>query len=227
MPVQFSLTSAPRLTGQLTLADLDLALELNIPHAQAEADRVGMARDNTALYWRMVFALLSVHSNFEHTCAAWLDLKGGEVETRYPMATLTVLRRWRRIQYPLTKARFISDLWHGVHEGGQCYWPQGLDDTSYRDYLRVNTRGLAWAKGSFAVMLVKGSADVACIDTHMWRLFHGAPRREQIKGPEYLELESRVRVLAQRHGVSTSVAQHALWSGIRGTRDCLLPPEEG
>lgn len=223
MPVQLSLTSTPRLTGQLTLADLNLALELNIPHAQAEADRVGMATDNADLHWRMVFALLSVHSNFAATCSAWLDLKGGGVETRYPMATLAVLRRWPQIQYPLTKAQFISDLWHGVNKGGQCYWPQGLDDGAYRDYVRVNVRGLAWAKSSFAAMLVKGSADVACIDTHMWRLFKGEPARGQIRASDYLDCEQQVRVLAQRHGVSTSVAQHAMWDAMRGTESCLLP----
>ena len=228
MALQLSLlTGSPLLGKQPSPADLDLALELNLPHCQAEAQRVGPVENGADLYWRMAFAILSVHSNFHATCGAWQELRGlGDVvDPHYPVTVIPTLRRWNRIQYPVQKGKFLSLLWDAMFRDGECFWPQGLEDVEYRDYVRKGVKGLAWAKSSFATMLVKGEADVACVDTHMYRLFTGSPARGQIKGPEYLELESRVRVLAQRHGVSTSVAQHGLWDAMRGAHSPLLPDE--
>ena len=230
MALQLSLlTGSPLLAKSPSLADLDLALELNLPHCLAEAHRVGQAEGSEDLYWRMAFAILSVHSNFHATCGAWQELRGlgDEIDPHYPVTVISILRRWSRIQYPVQKAKFLSLLWDAMFQDGECFWPQGLGDVEYRDYVRQSVKGLAWAKSSFATMLVKGQADVACVDTHMYRLFKGQPARGQIKGPEYLDLEHRVRVLAQRHGVSTSVCQHALWDGMRGVQSCLIPTTTG
>lgn len=221
MPIQLSLTQSPLVVGQPTLNELDLVLEHNLPHAQAEAERVGQAESAPELFWRMAFAILSVHSNFGATCGAWQELRSLEVDCHYPMASLAVLKRWPRVQYPGQKAKFLARLWDAIWQEGECFWPDGLTDCAYRGYIRESVSGLAWAKSSFAVMLVNPGGrgvDVACIDTHMYRMFTGQPARGQIRGPEYLKLEGQVRGLAQRHGVSCSVAQHALWDGNERAR---------
>ena len=90
----------------------------------------------------------------------------------------------------------------------------------------VGVPGLALTKASFAVALLDPlRADVACIDTHMQRVYLGYRGFKSLKLREYLGVESKVRGVAQRHRVSTFVAQWAIWDHARGkvTTHAIFP----
>ena len=224
MPVQLSLDGTPKLIGKrVTRLDFDIVIEANKGHCQAEADRVGSYADLTDLYQRLGFAILSVNAPFDATCKAWEAFRQVEGWDRLAIRqAIATPGSDGVVSYQPTKARWLVELWSSMYQSGLDLRPCG-DDQTYRDYVRRSVTGLAWAKSSFGTMLVKGSADVACIDTHMYRVFTGKHASKVIRKAVYLELEGKVRRLAKRHGIKASVCQHAIWDAARGQRSVLLP----
>ena len=219
MPLQFTFDGGLALRTPVSQPDCDAVLESCLPQYREEAARLGCASTVDETVRRIAFAILSVHSNFNATVRAWQHLDGVSLAD-WP-AVYQTLRRTPLVQYPMVKTRALARLHAQVYDDGECLLPDG-DDLEYRDYMRRNVWGLAWSKASFAVMLVKGQADVCCIDTHMHRLFTGKVGKG-IGKRLYLDLEGRVRQLAERHEAPTSVVQHCLWDAMRGVRSPLLP----
>lgn len=223
MPVQLALDGAAKLHAPYRKADLDLACELNMQHCMQEAAKLAEPADARQLWLRLAFSITSVNSPFDATCQAWLALQDCEPWDRLAIRqALASAGCDGVVSYQPTKTRWLYQVWLDMEYNGVCYQPFG-SDPEYRDYLKASVCGLAWAKSSFAVMLIRGSADVACIDTHMHRILTGSRPGKQIGRGRYVELEGAVRKLAKRHRIPTSVAQHAVWDAARGVRSPLLP----
>lgn len=219
--IQLSLSGIPKLVDP-SEADCHIVLDGWKDYYIAEGQRVASQHDTIR---RIVFALLSVNAPFGATCQAYKAL--AEVDL---CDFWTVLARIKQaassdgvVNYPWTKAKWINELAFHAYVEGISFEPSVAEsDVEYREYL-MELKGLAYAKSSFAVMLVKGQADVACIDTHIYRLFTGKPAKISLSRKRYLPLEDKVRQLAQAHDIATSVAQHCLWDAMRGLRTELLP----
>lgn len=219
----------PKLDGSLvlvspvTLQDCNVVVDNSKGYYLHEGKRV----QDSNYHWLqgIVFALLSVHSPYHATVAAAQALQ--EVDIRDKYSVYYTLRNIKAhdgvVMYAGTKASWIGELVNSVYRKGVSFSPQGMEDMEYREYLRSNIKGLAYAKSSFATMCVKGIANVCCIDTHMHRLWTGKVQTRTLTPSVYLDMEARVRTIAQQHGVPCSVAQHCLWDSIRGERTRLMP----
>ena len=214
-----------RLISPVSVEDCDIVLS-TADYYLGEAERV---RDNCPKgqpIWPIVFALLSVNAPFGATCKAYEALRDEDTNLLDFWSVLQVVRSSHApdgvVSYPWTKSKWIQTFVDSFRHDGVDFRPF-VTDTDYRSYLQVNVKGLGLAKASFATMLVNGSADVACIDTHMYRLFEGKPAQTAVRAKTYLRLEESVRTMAYRHGLPTSVAQHCLWDAMRGIRTRLLP----
>ena len=220
--IQLSLDNVPKLISPISEADCHIVLDNFSPYYVQEGLK---AQEVFEPLRRITFALLSVNAPFDATCKAYTALK--DVDLLDFWTVLNTIRQARGndgvVSYAYTKAKWLHTLAFNAKVEGISYNPGKEGDAEYREYLRTNVKGLAWAKSSFAVMLVKGTADVACIDTHMHRLFTGNVAKTGIGKRKYLELENKVRSLALTHGIPTSVAQHCLWDSMRGIRSKLVP----
>ena len=223
MPIQLAFDGTVKLIKPFLVRDLHVVIDCNAGHCAEEAAKLAEPADAHALWLRLAFAVTSVNSPFDATCKAWLAMQDTD-PADWPAIrdALRVRGSDGVVSYQPTKTRWLTNIWYDMTRNGVSYWPD-LPDLQYRDYLRSSVTGLAWAKSSFAVMLVKGSADVACIDTHMHRILTGRIPGKQIRKELYVKLEQSVRRLAKRHGIPCSVAQHAIWDAARGVRSPLLP----
>jgi thermostable 8-oxoguanine DNA glycosylase len=78
--------------------------------------------------------------------------------------------------------------------------------------------GLGLAKASFAACLLYPlEADLACIDTHIQKVYLGFDRFRSLNHATYCAVEEQIRELAQRVGISTFLAQWLIWDFSRGT----------
>ena len=220
MPIQTTLSGAFQLRTPVSPVDVDMVLDAMLPPYLEEARRVGRAETQQEAVRRIGFAILSVHSDFDATVRCYNAVQQEDWSDRFGLTKS--IARHPLVQYPRQKAQALCRLWTMAFLDGEDLRPFG-DDLEYRERLRKTVWGLAWAKASFAVMLVKGQADVCCIDTHMHRLLTGQVARQQIGKRLYLELEQRVRLVATRREVPVSVVQHCLWDAMRGAQTSLLP----
>lgn len=183
------------------------------------------ANDGDAVYWRIVFALLSVHSPIHATFNAYRNLRIWSVrygrKPKFHQSIERVLRASKAddgaILYAPTKAWYIADFTRAWEFDPTPFTRNGDSDHEWRLRLWRNTRGLGIAKASFAVALCNPlTSDVCCIDTHIFALFTGAPARKGIKPVVYLAIEDTIRELAHKHGLGTFLVQWILWDAKRG-----------
>ena len=88
---------------------------------------------------------------------------------------------------------------------------------AHRLRLRHDVSGLGLCKASFASALLEPmTADVACIDTHMQKVYFGSRGFRTLSLDVYLGAEAKVRAVGERHEVSTFVAQWLIWDHVRG-----------
>ncbi len=175
-------------------------------------------------YWRIVFAILSVHSPIGATFAAYsrLRLWSARFERMPSVKRLASLIGTARASdgvclYPYQKATYVHDFDAAWRHDATTYTRNGDDDNVYRLRLWRNVRGLGLAKASFAVALTAPStSDVCCIDTHIFRILTGVRPHSSIRPSVYLHLENRVRCMARKAGISVFAAQWALWDAARG-----------
>lgn len=87
----------------------------------------------------------------------------------------------------------------------------------YRRRIRGSVEGLGFCKATYAACLLYPlEADVACLDTWMQRTYLGPGGFRALSADAYVELEGRVRRVGRRHGISTAIAQWAIWDWARG-----------
>ena len=184
------------------------------------------ADDQNVVYWRIVFAILSVHTHFSPNVKAYQMLRTRGFPTNPdPDKRVAILTRWlarvkadggQVIQFPGQKARYLDEF-NERWDADPCQFTRnGETSEEWRD--RIQTiRGLARTKASFAVCLAdpKGS-DVICIDRHMARLLTGAIPKSGLPKGIYTKCEDRIRSLAARRGATPFAVQWCLWDAMRG-----------
>lgn len=200
-------------------SQLDTAVEAGRTSALSEALRVGRTDSPDEVLWRISFAILSASERFEATCRAYVALKQRWLKTGWvPDFGCVALLQEAGLIYAQSKTAYLCRLWHERPAFSPALW-----DVDLRYSLQKRIWGLAWAKASFATMLIRGSAQVCCIDTHMYAVLTGEPARKGIPRKEYLYREGQISTLSVRHRLPTSVVQHAIWNVKRGVQSPLLP----
>jgi thermostable 8-oxoguanine DNA glycosylase len=175
-------------------------------------------------YWRIVFAILSVHSPIDATFASYRALRLWSVRTgRFPKTERTLRNLISAsgqdgvVQYIPTKAIYLSTFDAEWRTDRTRFTRNGDTDDAWRWRLRANVKGLGIAKASFAVALVRPqTSTVCCIDTHIYQLFTGRTPRHGVGKREYLDIESRIRKLGKRHRLGCFATQGLLWDAKRG-----------
>mgnify|MGYP001558960510 CR=1 FL=1 len=88
---------------------------------------------------------------------------------------------------------------------------------AYRVRLAKKIKGLGWTKASFAASLIYPlESDLACIDTHVQKVYLGHSKWQRISQETYLLVEARVRKIAHTYGINTFLAQWMIWDCARG-----------
>jgi thermostable 8-oxoguanine DNA glycosylase len=89
--------------------------------------------------------------------------------------------------------------------------------SDYRYRLQREVKGLGIAKASFAVSLLYPlTADVACVDTWIQKVFLGNTGFKSLGKVQYEMVEAKIRSYARRIGVGTFIAQWLIWDFQRG-----------
>ena len=164
------------------------------------------------IFYRVAFAILSANSPFEDS------VKALNVCIKKRSAGIAIAPRdivWFK-QVP-AKAKYINRLNRSCLQmlTKQC------EETwhNYRLRLKRSVQGLGLAKASFAAALLYPlTADVACVDTWIQKVFLGNTGFKQLGVSDYLIVESKIRTFANCHGVSTFLAQWLIWDHARGGR---------
>lgn len=158
------------------------------------------------IYQRIAFAILSANSPFGDSVKALnvaIEFRGA-VKARD-------LARYRMVP---AKAGYLnklsrSNLQSYLHRPGE----------SWHDYrLRLREiKGLGLTKASFAVCLLYPlTAEVACIDTWIQKVFLGHTGFKTLGISDYLIVESKIATYARVFGLSVFVAQWLIWDFARG-----------
>lgn len=168
-------------------------------------DVVPDLRDERAVWARVAFAILSAHAHFDMARAA-LDYC---VENRDDIRE-EGLRPYTMVPAKAYYVSAIGNALEHVRRDGETYH-------EHRLRLWKTVPGLGLVKASFAVALLDPlHADVACLDTHLQRVYLGTTAFKRLPLATYLCVEAKVRRVARRHEVSTFVAQWAIWDHARG-----------
>lgn len=184
--------------------------------AQNREVYLGMAQmispdvDNwTQVYSRVAFAILSANTKFESAVKALAHVnrnKGQVTRRELVKYTMTPAKADWVNAIPTGKAIFTLCRQHG--------------ETYHEQRLRLTRElyGTGLCKASFLTALLDPlNADVACIDTHMQKVYLGATSWRKVSMRDYLAMETKIREVGQRHLVSTFLAQWMIWDHVRGT----------
>lgn len=168
-------------------------------------------KDSKAIYLRLAFAILSANSPFAASCEAlkvanekpgkirWQDLSvlSGMTPGKAEWCNTVY---WNCQRDPKQYLKAPSETWQG-----------------YRLRLAKTVKGLGLAKASFAACLLYPlTADLACIDTWMEKVFLGYSSFKQLNLATYELVESKVRAYANKLGCNTFLAQWMIWDHARG-----------
>ena len=161
--------------------------------------------DDEQVWSRVAFAILSANAPFASAVKAltYAIEHRGRLDT-FMLAGLNMVpakKTWLdAIPQPAHLIRESGDTWH-----------------SYRMRL-TGIKGLGLAKASFAACLLYPlTADLACLDTHMQKVYCGHTSFRSLSVTQYLTVEGEVRKVAKRHGLHTFLAQWLIWDHARGT----------
>ena len=172
--------------------------------------------DDQSIYDRYLFAFLSINTPFEHTCSAFLRMRG-----RYWLDASEAeasIRQSPLVQYAPTKAKDIVAFTHRFLAHPES-WRIRQGETAGQARDRLNVQGLGMAKLSFALCLLAPTvADVACCDRHIQRWATGQIRNT-LPVKVYAQIESSIVQIGQRYGVSAFVAQWTIWDWQRGREE--------
>lgn len=222
MAIQYSLFGGVRITSA---EDAPEVLALLGGQYRELASAIDAGESDTAVYWRIQFALLSVHSPIEATFEAYRQVRlwharFKRLPSRQRLQTLLLGAKGSNgqvTQYCWQKSGYMLEFDKAWKSDRTCFTRNGETDSDWRFRLVRNVKGLGIAKASFAVALANPStSSVCCVDTHMWQLWHGQPPRSSIGKRAYLEVETAIRDLGASAGLGAFVAQWALWDAKRG-----------
>lgn len=186
---------------------------------------IDVGESDKATYWRIIFAILSVHSPLDATFEAYKSLRiwrarFSRIPSERKLSTLLLLARGIDgvVQYQNQKAKYIREFDANWSRDSSAFTRNGESDFAWRARIQANVKGLGLAKASFAVALsAPSTSDVCCIDTHMFQVFAGFVPKSTIGKRAYLAMEDKVRTLAREFGLSTFACQWALWDAKRGS----------
>jgi thermostable 8-oxoguanine DNA glycosylase len=226
MALQLGFEGAVRLIGKDSIPEV---LEQTLDRYREFVASLNHGTDESVVYWRIVFAILSVHTTFEANVAAYQMLRENE---RLPRQFKTLARWLSRvkgadgsvIQFAGQKARYLLEFDQRWREDSHPFTPNGDGSKGWRDRLQ-GIRGLARTKASFAVCLADPlQAEVICIDRHMARLLLGFVPKSTLPKRLYDRAERKVRALARAYKAPPFAVQWCLWDAQRGRiepHDCL------
>jgi thermostable 8-oxoguanine DNA glycosylase len=169
-------------------------------------------QDATAIWSRLVFAILSANAPFEDSTKALgyalehridgLTWHGGLA--RYAGMTPAKVGYVNALPRDLTIRDYLRQ--------------SGEEWDGYRTRLWETVQGLGLTKASFAAcLLYPTTADVACIDTHIQKVYLGLSGFHTLGHKRYCAIEAEIRELADLAGVHTFLAQWLLWDYTRGS----------
>jgi hypothetical protein len=207
---------------------LDAVINLTRQTYEDYARAIEPEAGDRAVYWRIIFALLSVHSPFHATVDDYRALRLWSVRySRLPIHHQSVRHALERVhavdgvlQYIPTKSYYVADFTRAWLADSSPFTRNGDTFIDWRKRLQTNVKGLGLAKASFAVALCNPvDADICCVDSHIHALFTDQPARNAIKPSVYLAIEDTIRRKAHEHHIGTFVLQWLLWDAKRGVRE--------
>lgn len=218
------LDGAVKLTKNADDESLRECLTLTRARYEAYASAIDTGESDRAVYWRIVFSILSVHSPIDATFEAYRSIRAWRARySRVPSQdTLVKLLRHSRgvdgvVLYPNNKAEYLRAFSLAWERDKSTFTRNGATDAEWRARIQRNVKGLGLAKASFAVALSNPStSDICCIDTHIYALFTGITPKSAIGKRAYLAIEQRIRDLASEFDLSVFACQWALWDARRG-----------
>ena len=163
----------------------------------------------TQVYSRAAFAILSANVDFDRAVAAlgYVNRHRGQVHEK------------DLAPYGMTPAK--AHWCNAIPRGTACLAWCRMTGESYHEHrvrLWKSVKGLGLCKASFlSALLEPCDADVACIDTHMQTVYLATSGFKRLGLVDYMDVERKVRQVAERHHVSTFVAQWAIWDHTRGS----------
>lgn len=165
----------------------------------------------TRIRERIAFAILSANAPFDSTVEAlsYAHKVGlGAVEEQ-------TLAKFRMVPF---KARAIREL--ASRPIRDLVRGRGERWDAYRERLMRTTPGLGRAKAAFAVsLLYPTTADVACLDTWMCKVYLGTDAFKSLRREQYEQVESEVRKVRNALALpSTFLAQWIIWDYARGEK---------
>jgi endonuclease III len=221
MALQLGFDGAVKLIGRDGMHE---ALDMTLPHYVENVERMAGEVTGERVYWRIVFALLSVHTAFEPNALAYEMLKANG---RMPRRWRTLVNRLASvkasdgsvIQFAGQKAQYLIEFDKRWRDDPTPFMPNGDGSVGWRTRIQ-DVRGLARTKASFAVCLSEPmQASVICIDRHMERLLTGRYSATPLSKARYDECEEEVLDLAETYSAPPFAVQWALWDAVRGKRE--------
>lgn len=186
---------------------IDLYITRHRATYRAMADSITPDTGQWGSVWtRAAFAILSANTHFDAAVAAleYCNRHRGKVDAG--------LLRYRMIP---AKVGYVNALPLGEPVLALTRQPAETFH-AHRLRIRASVPGLGLCKASFFTALLEPlTADVACIDTHMQKVYLGHSSRD-ISDGAYFVVEGKVRRVGKEHGVSTFLAQWAIWDYARG-----------
>ena len=172
-------------------------------------------RDDWRQVWdRVAFSILSANAPFDGTVRA-LKFMAWRRDGERDITDDIVLSMCRGMTK--SKLRYVEALPTRYDCDTLCQSPSPDWDT-YRLRLRDSIKGLGLAKATFAAcLLYPTTADIACVDVHIHRLFTGVQKAPHRIAPhKYLAIEDNIRRIGRDTGLPTFLCQWALWDWARG-----------
>jgi hypothetical protein len=169
--------------------------------------------DAHSVWYRLQFAVQSVHEQFDTTCkvmSQWRERWPDEEEYLATARAAGSMGGGRKA----SSAALLVMLCQQDHT--QFLKRDGEGWVDYRERLEW-VPGLGIAKAAFAAcLLYPTEADVCCIDTHMTRYYRNKRGGKPCMRDEYDIAEGEVRYLARDAGIGTFIMQWAIWDSLRG-----------
>jgi len=162
------------------------------------------------IFSRIAFAILSANSPFEDS------VKALNVVTKAFKRRIAVhysdIAYYKQVP---AKARYLNKL------ARMNLFALLREEETWHDYrlrLKRTVKGLGLAKASFAACLLYPlTADVACIDTWIQKVFMGHTGFKTLGIRDYTLVEAKIRTYGACFGISTFLAQWLIWDHARGT----------
>jgi thermostable 8-oxoguanine DNA glycosylase len=162
------------------------------------------------IFSRIAFAILSANSPFEDSVKA-LNVVTKAFKRRIAIHYSDIIY-YKQVP---AKARYLNKL------ARMNLTTLLREDETWHDYrlrLKRTVKGLGLAKASFAACLLYPlTADVACIDTWIQKVFMGHTGFKTLGIRDYTLVEAKIRTYGACFGISTFLAQWLIWDHARGT----------